>query len=262
MLGKSDVKVLGIDDWLFLNMQQQLFYSFFLFLSLLFLHLLSFFSHVADTSKILVKLHLNAHIISLHQQTDSRAQFVFSILILSFFLFRSKTHHMLRRWFLKHLLQAAEWDVKLLNAPVLLQVLFSVRRPQGERRRTSVLSFFRHLGSISWLNFHCSGNQIFQPPHESREDHYWETGQRKRDTVRERKREWERDVEEEVRGTVVVSRRPNQTDKPRTALKEEKKKKRPLWTHAMNFLPVNTIVTRRLRMPKLRVSKALQLSKT
>lgn len=29
-----------------------------------------------------------------------------------------------------------------------------------------------------------------------------------------------------MRGTVVVSRRPNQTDKPRTALKEEKKKEK------------------------------------
>ncbi len=44
--------------------------------------------------------------------------------------------------------------------------------------------------------------------------------------MRERKREREKDVEEEVRGTVVVSRRPNQTDKPRTALKEEKKKEK------------------------------------
>lgn len=87
-----------------------------------------------------------------------------SILILSFFRFRSKTHHMLHRRFLKHLLQTAEWDVKLLNVPVLLQVLFSVSRPQGERRWRSVLSFFQHLGSISWLSFHCSGNQIFQPP--------------------------------------------------------------------------------------------------
>jgi len=48
-------------------------------------------------------------------------------------------------------------------------------------------------------------------------------------------------VEEGLRGTVVVSRRPNQTDKPRTALKEEKKerkvkkKKTSLWTHAMNL---------------------------
>lgn len=104
----------------------------------------------------------NAHTLSFHQQTQ---ELIICLLhILSFFLFRSKTHHMLRRRFLKHLLQTAEWDVKLLNAPVLLQVLFSVRRPQSERRWTSVLSFFQHLGSISWLSFHCSGNQIFQPP--------------------------------------------------------------------------------------------------
>lgn len=46
-------------------------------LSLLFLHLLSFFSHVAAISKISEKWHLNAYIISLHHQTDSRDQFVF-----------------------------------------------------------------------------------------------------------------------------------------------------------------------------------------
>lgn len=33
-------------------------------------------------------------------------------------------------------------------------------------------------------------------------------------------------MEEGLRGTVVVSRRPNQTDKLRTALKEEKKKEK------------------------------------
>ncbi len=65
-LGKSDVKVLGIDDWLFLNMQQQLFYHFFssslslsLSLSLSSLSLLSslspsalFFSRQQNISKI------------------------------------------------------------------------------------------------------------------------------------------------------------------------------------------------------------------
>lgn len=172
-----------------------------------------------------MKYHKNdilAHTLSLHQQTDSRTHnlpFHSHSLILS-----HKTHHMLHRRFLKHLLQTAEWDVKLLNVPVLLQVLFSVSRPQGERRWRSVLSFFQHLGSISWLSFHCSGNQIFQPPHESREDHYRESGRRKRDKARERTREG--DVEEGLRGTVVVSRRPNQTDKLRTALKEEKKKEK------------------------------------
>lgn len=67
-----------------------------------------------------------------------------------------------------------------------------------------------------------------------------------------------------MRGTVVVSRRLNQKDKPRTALKEEKKKekKKKVLTYAMNFLPVNTIVTLTIRMPKLRVLKVLQLSKT
>jgi len=75
-------------------------------------------------------------------------------------------------------------------------------------------------------------------------------------------------VEEGLRGTVVVSRRPNQTDKPRTALKEEKKerkvkkKKNVSVNSCYEFvLPVNTI-TRTQGMPKLRVSKALQSSKT
>lgn len=137
---------------------------------------------------------------------------------------------MLRRRIFKHSLQAAEGNVKLLYVPVLLQVLFSVRGSRDERR-TSVLSFFQHLGSISWLSFHCSGNQIFQPPPRKQRGPLlteWP------DTVRERERDGMRWMW--VRGTAVLRGRSR-----RTALKEEEKtEKSSLWTQATTFLPVNT----------------------
>lgn len=68
-----------------------------------------------------------------------------------------------------------------------------------------------------------------------------------------------------MRGTVVVSRRPNQTDKPRTALKEEKKKEKGEKNAAVNScyeFPSSKHNHTHMENARVKGFKALQSSKT
>ncbi len=182
------------------------------------------------------------HTLSLCKQTE---ELNFSFHFHSF----SFTHHMLRLRFLNICF-------RLLSGMLNFSMCCSppspfsapLRRARVDEREFSP-SFDTSGPFPDWISIVQETRYPASPTRAERTttEDWTEEEQRKRDTVRERRKERERGGGRKkcVAQLWCLRGRTRRTNRGRLegGEKKKRKKKRSLWTHATNFLPVNTIVT-------------------